>query len=514
MKLLSLILFTTCFQAFSAKVEKFDLNKDKKIDRIKTFNEDKLIKIEEDRNFDGNIDFTTEFTVKGFSSVEKQDSNFDGRIDRVKKIQIPINKKVKIFTQVDKDFDGKFEIQYTSTIDSDQKKDNHSCSFKAQSLNQLNALADLSLMAAADPDGFIATDFGYKIDASCVDKWSNDFIKNMKESITTGMSCLDKLSKVKTVNLSGAQKNSSDLQALLDSKSIKILCSEESDYEWEGTAGHASTDSSSEAIASPKASHPFISLNPFDPENKENITAEEISELKKTVFHEQLHNLGHRHSHSIEYPYACEDCCFDGNDPGSISCKICIGDYKSEVDLSYMKDLATYSKENSSVNAKGALFNYFKENPKDITGLSLLANMQNDIFNPMGPALAKVIQDRMITLDPQDSIYISQASEWSGIDLFNPSKVTASTIANATVDLYYEKDASKAIALLEKSKDIIIKEFSDLDAKGVTEPDYLYIKYELKQSLDSLIYEMWINDYPDDKNSDKAYELFLVFDAL
>ena len=83
-------------------------------------------------------------------------------------------------------------------------------------------------------------------------------------------------------------------------------------------------------------------LNPSYPKGGKNLSGKQILDLKRTLFHEQLHNLGHTHNESVEFMYACEKCCFEGFwtdmlrnihlDKDRIECKICRGDYLSNND--------------------------------------------------------------------------------------------------------------------------------------------------------------------------------------
>jgi hypothetical protein len=49
-------------------------------------------------------------------------------------------------------------------------------------------------------------------------------------------------------------------------------------------------------------SHPFVSINSGDPEKTSGNRDEEMAQLKVTLFHESLHNLGFLHKEDIEFP--------------------------------------------------------------------------------------------------------------------------------------------------------------------------------------------------------------------
>ena len=202
-----------------------------------------------------------------------------------------------------------------------------------------------------------------------------------------------KYSKKSTIP--GVLRNTQDLRNLLDKNNISIVCSEK-EYDWERTLAHASV-SSENKILDPPTKHPFISISPNASNRVASLNKEENYKLKKTIFHEQLHNLGYRHGGDIEYSYACEDCCFSNDEKEkTTACKICTGDYTNSTDIRYIEDLFAYSKVKYSntvfkIGIKAAI-SYLKENPKNIEGISLLASaLSADYFNPIGSQLAATV---------------------------------------------------------------------------------------------------------------------------
>ena len=92
--------------------------------------------------------------------------------------------------------------------------------------------------------------------------------------------------------------------------------------------------------------HPYVSYDPQlvlgDSEYKGKVVFYE--ELKAATFHELFHTIGYLHGPSIEYPYACEECCFPMYpDVKELACRLCSEDYSSVSDQRYIKDLKAYA---------------------------------------------------------------------------------------------------------------------------------------------------------------------------
>jgi hypothetical protein len=103
-------------------IKKYDLNDDVNCDRIEHYRENRLIRLEEDRNIDGRVDVVTEYVDdKNTYKIIKQDTTHDGRFNRKEVYERLEKGKIKIVTYVDNDRDGNYEIQYSEILDSDQK---------------------------------------------------------------------------------------------------------------------------------------------------------------------------------------------------------------------------------------------------------------------------------------------------------------------------------------------------------------------------------------------------------
>ncbi len=516
-------LFTFCIFLMFAdllvaapRVLSFDLNKDGVKDRFEYYEGKKLIKLEEDRNSDSKIDFVTLYNDLIFYKIEKQDTNRNGKFDRVVLYKFLGKGKTRIQTKRDSTGDGLFDINFFKTKNSIQKQDN--CSEELNSLPILNEVSETAFKAAAElSEGLLPTDFGHNIDKSCISKWGVGFPGIVKDSIERGLKCLSKLAKESsnTEGISGAARNYRDIEKILSQKKVSLICSED-DYSWTGTRAHASTSEKDE-IKGLGISHPFISLNPKYPENKKAATKEEIEGIKKTIFHEQIHNLGYLHGHGVEYAYTCGACCFDdyGGDEGKkAACKICTGDYKNASGKKYLEDMVNFSKltYNEDLGQEVSI-NFLKENPKSMSGMANLAKISSNLFNPIGYHLALIVENRNKVISKEDQLLLEEAKAKRPED----GSLSGEILANVYYHLYFEKDGEAAVSILNKNKDLLKNDLKKMDeaSQGTN-----FMVSELKESTYNLIYDMWVNRYAPNNKIDpdspesvsrRAYELHNFF---
>lgn len=501
-------------QDHTSTVKRYDLTKSGKLDRFETYSKGQLIKIEEDRNGDGHVDYVKDLKLLEGLEVELQDVNYNRKFERKRTVKTIGGGKLEIKIEVDHNEDGLYEVHYVEIVNATQKQ--VSC-FEGAFFGKISDLAQDSMIATASLNqGFILTGFGHQIDEACLRNWGPDFPLLVRDSIKVGLQCLTDLhtSFGDRDMITGSLRNAFELTRLLESDQVKILCSE-SDYDWEGTTGHAST-ASGESIEGLNVSHPYISINPHYPEaGQQRASSEDLSELRKTLFHEQLHNLGYRHGHDIEYPYTCEDCCFSAGDEDAelkdAACRVCAGNYKNDVDPFYVKDFIIYSQK-SYRNSRGfkAALHFLKENPASTQGLSLLALASADIFNPIGPKLGRLILDKNLSLSAEELSDTLRALEYEDVSHFKPLDKSAKSLSEAMLALYYDFDADKALAVIATHKEVIAKELYEVDQSSSAVG---YSAKESKRVLKVILYDMWVNRFSTDgQSSDKAYELYDYFD--
>lgn len=497
---LFIVLYSVNGFASESKVKKIDFNKDGKIDRIEVYNDTKLIEISEDLNGDGKIDEKIVFSTKDSSRVNFISTARNGIYNKkiIYKDSSSLKDMISKETFIDKDYDGKFEINFKEHIKKDQKDLHASCQI-ANEPTFMNYFMNTSLVIGAKASGgLMKTESGYLVDNECIKKWGSDFLQDLNDMKSKSLSCLEKLHKnSKRKENTGASKNLYLLKELYADKKVSLVCSE-SDYDWSGTAGHASTDSSNDAIkiegSKKSIKHPFISLNPSYPTDKP-ITQEVRDELKRTIFHEGLHNLGHKHGDGYEYAYTCETCCFPKEtndlDFNEISCKVCLGDYESSTSRDYTSDMIDWSDKNyRSFIGQAIARTYNKENPGSADALLLLAKSESGVFNPVGGELAGILLEKELISEPDDIALANDVKSYNTYDN-DKQKSASKSVALAMYYTYYEKDTAKVVEVLEKNKADLKYVFSAKEEK-----DDDYISSDIYDAIDSIIFENWINSYP------------------
>lgn len=539
---LILVTLTSAFSAekFLKKTEKkdeveikyYDLNSDEKIDRIEYWRSSLLEKVHTDKYFSGQINEWIQYRVykNDVTPVEiiESDTNKDQKADRKKTIYR--NEKEKLWltvNEVDSDFDGKFDKTFNTHADLIQHTDQAHCDPEISKFESkfLKLAADSTKIGKAiDKEDYLQTDFGYKIQRDCMKNWGESFPQLLKESITAGMKCLEKLSRDNDrngVSPNGAFSNLRNLDHIIANQGVTIACNQ-TEYDWSGTAAHASVKPG-ETLKGLPIKHPYMSLNPKDPKQKGKATQEETEYMRKTLFHEQLHNLGILHEESIEAPYTCEICCFpEGTETAEVeaACKICAGGYTSTTDKRYIKDMMAWGGA-SYIHKKRvftAIVNFQKEFPNDRFGLLSFAEMSSDVFNPLGSDIATIVKNRFSDLTPEEKEKIKKMEELKDYELFrNPRiKKSSATLAEAFVANMFDRDPKKMLNLIRRDR-VTFKALIDEAARAENrEGNEKYVLSGLKDQLSNMLKDVWLKDPPgkSSQEGDTAYDLLKEFKLL
>ncbi len=492
-----------------------DINKDGKADRIEVYLDKEhktLFELHEDRNVDGYFERITKYKIPGTIKRIYVDTNSDKKFDRIEthKLSIRDKQKVQVKIQIDKDHDGKYEIEYKNHYDLIQNSDctHKEYSFGTESIDKFSIL--MSSIAANAVGGFIPTSFGYEIDPQCINNWGANFPEFLKESIFTGISCL------KNLKGNGAKTLAHDLESLLSKNNVTVVCSETDYLSWTGVYAHASAGPDSEKILDGKVSHPYISVNPGDPAS--GLSKDEVKqrkqELRKTLFHEQIHNLGHVHYHGVEYAYPCEDCCLSYDDPSEddkkeeervkAACRACDTEHIGGITEDYLEVLRDYTgKAYLSKNFRAAVTEFNNENPENQVGHAYIAMTNSSYFNPIGHHIASMIKVGIDEEDPK----ITKVNKMLN-DVDNDKDLKSSEeyrklpegrfIASAIYDAYVVRDLELTLKNLENE---LPKTIDSLRAKRLDKDEYNdYYADNVKDAIKALVTDLYLNDHLDKDN--------------
>lgn len=516
------LIFT--FNAYSQQVKKVDINGDGKVDRFEIYQGTQLIRIDEDRNGDGKIDYKTILKSDDFVKQTQQDTNFDGKFNRIETFRSGTGKKyegkIRIKIQVDKDHDGKFEIEYQTVVDKVQRSVGAPCpqpSILDEGLTLLEKATNY--ISSKLNNGYIPTGKGHLVDPGCAKKWGDNFNDILNGAISEGLQCLKKLG-ASTQGQTGSDRLAYELENLLSKGNITVSCTayEGDEQKWAAVMAYASADPSSVMIDGQNNSikHPYMMINPNYPNaDNEAQLQSEISELRKTIFHEQIHNLGFGHNDDIEYSFACEDCCLsyeegeDAKKQVAAACKVCQGNYTDRADINYLRDMMSYgSTEYLHGFTQSATLNYIKENPDDPKGVAYMAKAFINDNNPMGYFIAIEYNKKGLAKnDPEAQKILDEIISNANMANYADQK-SARVIGGAIYMTYVEKNSNLALKLLEKYKGEITNSLKSFEDEAFVD--------ETKSSLDKLMNDLYFNDYleSDEFNTlGRSSELYQYFQA-
>lgn len=516
---LSLVISTASFaevvlrqtEANGVRKVELDLNLDQKVDRIDHYRDGQIFLTEEDAGFGGSLNQRTQFfdfkNSKEPISISEIDKNRDGKVDRIEKTyRIPEHDRIVTTISVSTKLDAQFDRTWSSVTKLRQKRDESCGSLAPIALQATELSQQVSSLGLGIESGYLRSVPGYRVDAGCLQKWGNpDFVTSLTTAMSKGKSCLAELAQKTPGKMNGAGLNLQRLNALQVVTPVTITCSETSDYDWEGTAGHASTGRASE-IKSLGIKHPYISINPFNPKGR-NPTDDDVRELQATLFHEQLHNLGIKHGEGIEYPYTCESCCVSSGDADekAAACRVCQGDYSGAADRAYVRDMMNWGELSFNADrSQTAIENYISENPGERWGVfALAANHKGQPFSRVGGEMAKILEARMKNLSTEEKKLLEDAKYYTSQSW---GQQHAKLIAEAQVNLFLDQSQEQALAALQRNKQQLKILFTSAKtAKG----DDKYFAEELVRSTNSIIDRIWLDGYPrkNEKTSSAAYEL-------
>ena len=513
--------------AGDSKVIYLDDNNDKKVDLIETYKKNVLVKKEQDLNFDGIMDETTDYF---YGVPENKPSVIVTNKDRKSKIYR--NEKLKLIiktTEIDTNGDGKYDKTITENFPLIQHADDCTgvCMEEPKIVPKKTVVFSEQILKIADnkkDNQYVENKLGYNIHKSCIDNYGQaDFSNIVTKSMKNGLACLEDLAKKNTLNSpqgpNGALNNYEGLNRLLEKNKVTIVCNEQG-YDWEGTAGHASTHPG-QKIKGLGVEHPFISINPKNPDIKGKPTGSEVAEMTETIFHEQLHNLGILHGKDVEYPYACETCClrtaeeFEGTK--AAACKICSGRYDVTKGTSeqYLKDLLDWGQKSyDTTKAENAIHSYQLENPKNLWAASLAAQANAGIFSAVGIEMAKILKQKS-PLSPESKLALAVALEYKDTPKLVSVSEKAKVIALAKLNYYYEQSPKETIEVLKENK-IIIKKIVTEGKRETKDSELNYINKQLLKDTKDVLMAVFLNGYPDHETSanNQAFDLLKEFGLL
>lgn len=483
-----ILIITTLFisTAAAAELYKSDLNNDGKVDFQEKFENKILVERLEDLDFNGTFDRQTLFPPEAEEYIKIVNVSAYGIYPK-QRITFWNDQKLKrtfSLIQIDKNNDGKWDSESLSSSDQTAHKDN------CGDGGPVAEFAVNGMKAGEMSNEYTRTSWGHKIHKSCLDNNKGDwFLKNTEEAMNVGMACLSELAKSGGM---GAAKNHASLKNLLAQKNVEIVCNE-TIYKWgSDTLAHATLSASPEDLKGTSLKHPGISFNSKFFSQHMSGKKEDLLDFKRTLFHEQLHNLGYPHNEDVEYAYTCEKCCFPGEDSKEATeaaCRVCSGNYSDMGDIQYLKDMTEFGRLNfDKREALSAARKAMKKNPGNMEIMTLMTSNLSGYFNSIGPELAvRLLKTQK--LSPDEAKMLNDTLEFRQDEVHKYYVKTSKVVADAVFESYVSRDPAAALEALKKAAPAINKE---LDSKNKFK-NSKYVVENIDRNIRDLIYDVWLN---------------------
>lgn len=467
-----------------AEERKYDFDKNGKTDFVEIYRNGKLVESHYDSDADGKFDrhVFLDPEAEVFKIVDQLPTKKQFR-RRVTYWNSYPQKRTFVHVELDKNKDGIFEFSYDLSTTIDQTAETCTVGNATPGGERLAAQA---LAACARAEDYTETDFGYRVHNSCLQKPS--FMNLIRESITTGMACLNTLSQQ---GMRGAARNVASLEGIFANGRVQVLCNESS-YNWGTTTLAHATSGPENAERNLPLVHPGISLGPLVLNGN---SPADLAQFKRTFFHEQLHNLGYRHGVEPEISYTCGKCCFPEADLSeeakASACNACGGDYSGITDPDYLAAITEYGRLNyASDQARDATIAYLHENHNDNLGLTYFSANAGGLFSATGAELARILSERT-DLSPREREIVAQARDrrdfYEPLNAYRPG---GRAVAEAYIKLYHDRDPAGAMAILRQNATVIKANM----AANSGEPA-VFMAEELQDSVKTLIHDVWIGGY-------------------
>jgi hypothetical protein len=412
--------------------------------------------------------------------------------------------------EVDENKDGRFDRSWVTHSDLYQY-----AACDTESASEADALASDVKELKLD---YKRTGKGHSVHHSCDVRWGTQFSAILNESMDRGMKCLSELAKLKPKFINRTQDFTKRLPQLWKSDQVKVLCNE--DHDWKNFLARASVPG--DAIPGTGVSHPFISVSTTTPTKLGAPTAGELKELKITLFHEQLHNLGMLHGQGVESTYGCETCCNPDVKPEekAVACRVCIGDYKSaEKDRAYLRDMISWGHLYGSLLTtlpQKSVINYMNETGDRRYGIFAMAEANAEIFSPVGAFIAQEMTLRIPPekQTPEEKKMVQQALRYKDAGSVGEQSTFSATslaLGKSYVAYYYEKNIKVTLDSLEAQ----IPDLKTLkENSGRSLGNRKYVEAELVSKAKALLYEIWLQDHGKKEISDDSLRAYGIIKKI
>jgi hypothetical protein len=352
----------------------------------------------------------------------------------------------------------------------------------------LKNFSDQISSIAVKNENFLTQILGYELHKSCIEHFGAEFPGMIDESIKSGFSCL------KSLKGPAAKRNLEGLQANLGTHQLKVFCNEK-DYHWATAAAHGSRGEIDNK-ADLELIHPFVSINPNYTFSENGVGIKESPFfIKRVFFHELFHNIGYAHGETVDYAFACEDCCGTNisNEGRLAACKVCQSEYKGADDPQYIQDLnewVKFSPWSTSIGAWNMTRRALQKHPGPGPILESFLASDSDL-NLLTQSFGRLLVEQNLTHSPVAEELASRIFP----EELKEVKESVDTMARARIEILMKGNSSEALKVLQTLDQGSIKKF--LKEHGVQSTEYLL----LKRVWDAVLYDIEFLQLNLDKSS-------------
>jgi len=429
----------------------FDNNHDGKFDNIFVLKDGEIVSQTRDLNFDGINDvFIKKEKTQRIETYQYKNQKYTKTIiNEPHGTRLEINQNDKL---------SKYWIPALMAKNSCEYED------KVASIQSLEDLIkDIRKITFKKNEDYTYLNIGIRIHKSCLEKFNNFFNSDrfeelVEETLQTGLKCLEKqslqyLDSDKPAEIFNTLNKVSVLLKNTD-RPVSIHCGVENIknvLSWRDNVSAMGTTNSFK-FEGHDLEHPAVIFNPKL--EVVGVAAYQLGthsydalEVKKTIFHELMHNAGYSHGVGFEPGYACEDCCYGSG--SKLSCKLCAGNYNTTNDPDYLLDLAKYSSKNRNISFTSFyLKNYFNEISGENNDLALSYFFQSDDPLVAVPLSERILKERNLTFD-NDLKNTYESNKKYALKYNDAQRSIGEKISNIKYDFYFNKNPS---AFLEIEK--------------------------------------------------------------
>ena len=379
-----------------------------------------------DKNLDGRFEHQIVYNQSGQLFVERIDLDLDGRFDTERRA-LQKGDKVEISTyRLDGEKARFIEKRFEPML---LTKAGDCVLEREDTLSYFQDFAEIFQQVAYEArDDFSNIGNSLSIHKSCYKKFDEKkFNRLSSNAVSRGMSCLSEVARQKI-----SASNRVEVFNLLDqfkahyenaAQTTQMACGDKS-LDW-STGAVAYGSRAGKSYGEHKLDHPFVILSPnykssFWGGIKESDSSVEEHYLEGIIFHEMIHNMGYTHGDGFDMSYACESCCFGKKqfnkkdlsvNAEASACRLCAGDYVSEIDPNYLYDLALMEADSDTIallNLLAAKRGKIDWGDKPLMGIVAY-------FEKSNPSLSKALHELLEKDAPEGELKRRWQKRMSGI---------------------------------------------------------------------------------------------------